>query len=175
MGRNFAAEFNAAMAKMEAVAASAGAISNSAQAEDFQRALQVEVEAMERIHDEWRAQSLADAGLSAPPPDGKVLVELTPRQRALVRDETGLEMDVVELPGSGVPWLQTMPNAVPEMLDRVILQVARERVGRKRAVEEIQAMLDELERSDNPALAERIAELRHDPDFLAGVLQDKGR
>lgn len=162
-----------AQQRLEIITAGAEGVTTPEEAEVFQAEIQAQVDIMTEAAEAWRRQSLAENGLSEPPPEGGVLVQLTPRQRQLVQEQAGIAMTEMMLPGEAQVWLASMPAVVPQQLDRYFLLEAQRRAARREARRNLEAMLDEMAISDNEDLRAEVERLRLDPDFAEGILLEE--
>lgn len=162
-----------AQQRLEILSAGAGGITTPAEAEVFQAEVQAQVDIIAEAAEAWRRDSLSEHGLTEPPHTGGVLVQLTPRQQARVKEETGESLTQMVLPGEARVWLASMPSVVPQQLDRYFLAEAHRRAGRRQARRDLEAMLDEMAATDNEELRAEIERLRSDPDFADGILHEE--
>lgn len=130
------------------------------------------------IHKEAQAlESLARAfeaeNAKAEVPRGHIQVQLTPAQRQRIREELGVEMELLPLADSAGTMNQAMPMMTPDVIEELAMQEARRRKAAQGAAGQAQAQLGaavaELERY--PHVKEKLDELRKDPGFLGGLLK----
>lgn len=130
--------------------------------------IQREAQALESLARTFEAQQQ-----KTETPRGYIQVRLTPQQTQRVREEVGVEMDVLLIQDSKGTMNLAMPVMTPDTITELALQEARRRKQAKdvgaEAQAQIQSSVAELERY--PHVKEKLDELRKDPNYLGGLLK----
>jgi len=119
------------------------------------------------------AKRLESETLADVPPQKKnvTVVVLTPAQRVRVKEETGLDMEVVELEDTDGMMARMMPNTLPPYIEIKALEAARRKAKdhytEQQSRIEMFQLIAEFEAS-SPEAAELLSKLKDDPTFMGG-------
>lgn len=131
--------------------------------------MQREAQALEALARGYEAQAQGEAKT----PRGVVQVQLTEAQRRRVRDEVGIEMELLQIQDAAGLMNQAMPVMTPAVIEEMALAEARRRKQTRAAEAEVAAQVGavvaELER--HPHVKEKLDELRRDPNYMGGMLK----
>ncbi len=130
-------------------------------------------EELQQAAKEFEEQQIAKFG---PPKRGGTEVVLTPAQRQRIEAETGVQMESIWFRDDKGIMTQSMPFTDPRIVEYKALQEAKRRKQAADADAQLDAQLEqtvaEIEAA-SPAAAEKLAELKQDPNFLGGKLAKK--
>jgi hypothetical protein len=136
---------------------------------------------IEKQANELQAMALAleaqEKAKRPPSQRGKAKVALTPDQKARILEKTGVEMEVLVLDDDDGIWARILPTSLPHVIEERALDWARSEQARRILEAESRAYLARLiaaiEAAGSDQLIEQLNRLRADPNFLAGMMQEK--
>ena len=124
------------------------------------------------------AKDLAARTPVATPP-AYVEVVLTEDQRQRIEAQTGVRLETVKLPDDGGIQTRLMPDTLPPMVEAFALRQAQERkLGEAAAAEmrsEAAAAFEAIETQGTPALIDLLNQVRSQPGFLGGLLDQPAK
>ena len=110
------------------------------------------------------------------PPRGNVRVALTPDQRQRIAEATGVQMDELVMEDVSVTTSEMMPYMEPTQIELMALRQAERKATEERAAisarEQLRGAFSALEGVDNAEHKKVVSQLKKDPNFLGGALQD---
>ncbi len=135
--------------------------------------LQAAGEELETLAREFEQQEIERNG---GPKQGNTEVVLTEAQRKRIHDETGVTMESLVMRDDAGIATRTMPMTDPRIIEyRALQEAKRRKIGEESDSalrEKMDQVFAEIEAA-SPSAADKLAELKADPNFLGGVLQRK--
>ncbi len=131
---------------------------------------------LETMAAQYEAQCHAKMGRTTAP-RGYTEVMLTAAQRTHVREATGIDLETILLEDPSGALGKNMPRTPPSLIEALALEEGRRRAHAAEVEAELRqrlaAAVQAIESQGGPELQEKLAELKRDPKFLGGLLQEK--
>ena len=127
---------------------------------------------LEGLATEFEKQQLARHA----PANGTTEVVLTAAQQTRIHEKTGVTLGSVVIADAAGIVAATMPQTDPRIIEHHALVAAQRQKHAEEAKALLKSQVDALFaflEKQSPALADKVAELKRDPNFLDGTLQKK--
>ena len=121
----------------------------------------------------FEQQQLAKHG---PPVQAKTVVVLTPAQRWRIKAELGVDLEEVAIDDTDGVVAGSMPLANPRLIEFWARRAAEQKKTEEEAKRLLKAQLEslfEILELQSPALAEKVGQLKRDPQFMPGLVDRK--
>ena len=165
-------DLSAATEAVMAIAGEMDGLTDPAELKAKTDRLQERAATLEQMAHAYTAQEKARHGYDPDqelPGSGWSDVELTTEQRMMVLEETGLDMEIIQLEGDS--WPPLLEHMQPFQLNVIILDAARRLVAKREGEAAFKAELARLMENEDTRKAMLEAAAK-DPDFMGGALKD---